>query len=226
MKILVDSSNYDYNQDDRLLIPFYESGKWGLCNKEGSAVLSAQYDEIRGCCKKESDLMLIVNKYTAAFLNGKKISQYKREHVGVVNSYGEIIIPPEYYSLEFVPGKRLAVARNDDLQYGVIKMDGTPFIPFAKYQFISGFDHGHARVIITKQLPDNTFLDLWGIINTDGVEVLPVKYKEVWNFVGKNRNSTRYVDFDGVCREFVFPVSDDTCNNESSTPHYRLVAKI
>ena len=77
MKILVDSSHYDSNQDDRLLIPFYDGGKWGLCNKEGSVVLPAQYDEIRGCCKKESDLMLIVNRYTAAFLNGNKISQYR-----------------------------------------------------------------------------------------------------------------------------------------------------
>ncbi|MBO4922551.1 MAG: WG repeat-containing protein [Bacteroidales bacterium] len=205
MKILVDSSNYDYNQDDRLLIPFYEGGKWGLCNKNKDVVLPAQYDEIRGCCKKESDLLLIVNRYTAAFLNGNKVSQYEREHVGVVNSYGEIIIPPVYYSLELVQSKRLAVARKDNLQYGVIKLDESIVVPYGKYHIIYSFYQGYARVMTREKLPDDTFMDLWGIINTNGTEVLPVKYKKVWNFVGKNRNSTRYIDFYDVCREFVFP---------------------
>ena len=33
----------------------------------------------------------------------------------------------------------------------------------------------------------------WGIINENGEEVLPVEYDEIWNFVGKNRQSTKVV---------------------------------
>lgn len=40
----------------------------------------------------------------------------------------------------------------------------------------------------------------WGIINEDGEEVLPVIYDNVWNFLGKNRDSIR-VERDGETEE-------------------------
>ena len=43
----------------------------------------------------------------------------------------------------------------------------------------------------------------WGIINEKGEEVLPCEYDEVWNFVGKNRYSTRVVK-NGVANEVYF----------------------
>lgn len=43
----------------------------------------------------------------------------------------------------------------------------------------------------------------WGIINEDGEEVLPVKYNKVWNFLGKNRNSTT-VEINGDTEEIWF----------------------
>jgi hypothetical protein len=33
----------------------------------------------------------------------------------------------------------------------------------------------------------------WGIINEEGEEVLPVEYDDIWNFLGKNRFSTKVV---------------------------------
>ena len=43
----------------------------------------------------------------------------------------------------------------------------------------------------------------WGIINTQGEEVLPLEYDNIWNFVGKNRCSTR-VEKDGESHEVYF----------------------
>ena len=43
----------------------------------------------------------------------------------------------------------------------------------------------------------------WGIINEQGEEVLPVEYDDVWNFLGKNRFSTKFV-MNGVSHEVFF----------------------
>lgn len=62
----------------------------------------------------------------------------------------------------------------------------------------------------------------WGIINTEGVEVLEAKYDEVWNFLGKNRRSTR-VELDGRSRMIDFsslPGSDYYEDPEDDIPDY------
>ena len=38
------------------------------------------------------------------------------------------------------------VVQNDNYLYGVIDNDGNEIVPFGKYGWISGFDHGLARV--------------------------------------------------------------------------------
>ena len=43
----------------------------------------------------------------------------------------------------------------------------------------------------------------WGIINEEGEEVLPVEYDDIWNFLGKNRFSTKVVK-DGESHEVYF----------------------
>lgn len=80
----------------------------------------------------------------------------------------------------------LWVIQRDDKQWGVIdENDETVVVPFGKYDWIDGFDQGLARVRKG---------NCWGIINTEGDEVLPVAYDRVWNFLGKWRSSTRVED--------------------------------
>lgn len=55
--------------------------------------------------------------------------------------------------------------------------------PAKQFQWISQFDKGLARV--------KTPQGLWGIIDSLGNEVLAPVYKEIWNFYGKGRNTTR-----------------------------------
>lgn len=89
------------------------------------------------------------------------------------------------------------VVENDRYQYGVTDNNGNVIVPFGKYGWISGYDHGLARV---KSLIRGVRIDLaagtfeypkWGIIDMEGNEVLPVEYDEIWNFLGKGRENTK-----------------------------------
>ena len=78
------------------------------------------------------------------------------------------------------------VVQQTNYQYGVVDAyTGVPIVPFGKYSWIDAYDHGLARVIVGKGAEKK-----WGIINEQGVEVLPVIYDNIWNFVNKNRDST------------------------------------
>ena len=82
------------------------------------------------------------------------------------------------------------VVLNDNNQYGVTDNDGNIIVPFGKYGWISGFDNGLARVHSTHVIIENP---KWGIIDMGGNEVLPLLYDNIWNFLGKNRMSTKVI---------------------------------
>lgn len=95
------------------------------------------------------------------------------------------------------------VVERQDGKYAVIDLDENEIVPFGKYAWIDGFDHGLARVRIGHSKNTLCVIGLdgkkttpcrkWGIINKQGKEVLPVIYDNIWNFLGKNRLST-YVE--------------------------------
>lgn len=99
-------------------------------------------------------------------------------------------------------------------KYGVTDLEGNIIVPFGKYAWIDGFDHGLARVHsygITKikngechqykvsplKIVDGEIVanpeykgeklqpSKWGIINEKGEEVLPMEYDNIWNFMVK-----------------------------------------
>lgn len=93
----------------------------------------------------------------------------------------------------------VSVIENDKFQYGVMNSSGKMVVPFGKYAWISGFDHGLARV---KDIFGEESIDLetgkterakWGIINEMGEVVLPVIYDTIWNFLQKGRSNTKVV---------------------------------
>ncbi len=103
----------------------------------------------------------------------------------------------------------LKVIQNAKGEWGIETLDGNIVVPYGKYDWISGFDSGLARVNIKHKTkieaydPENghsiscfEVIPIWGIINEQGEEVLSVEYDNVWNFLGKGRNSTR-VEKDG-----------------------------
>ena len=107
------------------------------------------------------------------------------------------------YRNEHTYGERI-VAQHSDYKWGVCDLSGNIIVPFGKYDWIDGFERGLARVKIRHEsnaMANNS--NKWGIINTDGEEVLPVVYDNIWNFLGKNRFSTR-VEKDGEVKNINF----------------------
>lgn len=192
-------NNLELNSHQSFFGPyaFIENGKWGMTNLSGEILLPAQYDIIFET-RPNNPLYLIVNKYTVEFKN----KEYTREHIGLVNAIGEVLISPKYYSFELSDDNLLASIRNDDLKFGVIDMHERIIVPYGKYNYIDTFYYGLARV--SKQIVSgNVISDLWGIIDTHGEEVLPLIYDKVWNFKEKERGDT-LVKKDGIYKRFVF----------------------
>lgn len=71
MKIIINSDNYNLQNDKRLLIPFVEVSKGsksylqkqGLINKDGSIVVEAKYDFVVGNCYSTDDLLVLGHYY-------------------------------------------------------------------------------------------------------------------------------------------------------------------
>lgn len=91
---------------------------------------------------------------------------------------------------------RVNVVKNASNQFGIVDNEDNIIVPFGKYGWIDGFDSGLARVH-SHAFPDGKkrLLQMfkWGIINEDGEEVLPLEYDDIWNFLGKNRYSTKII---------------------------------
>lgn len=86
----------------------------------------------------------------------------------------------------------LTVAQRSDYKWGVVDKAGNEIVAFGKYDWIDGFEHGLARVKIGKGERNNAGeTDLWGIIDSEGNEVLQPVYDAVWRFYETNRTTTR-----------------------------------
>lgn len=105
--------------------------------------------------------------------------------------------------------------------WGVVDLKGNEIVPFGKYAWIDGFEHGLARVrtqgivpwnrgkiIATFETPEQEMrpkvIAKWGIINEKGEEVLPCEYDDVWNFYGKDYLKYTTVEKDGEKKQFYF----------------------
>lgn len=191
-KVLVPAEGYDFSADTRLLIPFTNGSKIGFVNHEGAVVAEPQYTMYYGDCYSESDLIRVAVDNLYGFKrSGGEVAAYKRPLFGLINSKGETLLEPSFYSLAAPIGgsKKRYTARNEHYKYGVIDPDGTEVVPFGKYTWIDGFDHGLARVIEE----DAKSGKKWGLIDEDGKEVLPLEYDYIWGFYGKNRLSAEVV---------------------------------
>lgn len=110
---------------------------------------------------------------------------------GVIDHNGNVIVPFGRYAWIDGFDSGLARVRTEGMRY----MD-----PRIECVFDDNMEPvcGDALKVYYDKLKRESPEDLsrWGIINTDGEEVLPVRYDNIWNFLGKNRTST-YVEKDG-----------------------------
>ena len=89
---------------------------------------------------------------------------------GAKDQNGQIVITAQYTKMyPFSCG--LSLVRNSQYQYAYIDCDNNIVIPFGVYSWCEpGFVCGYARVL----------KDKWGIINTRGDLIIPLKYDKIW----------------------------------------------
>ena len=76
---------------------------------------------------------------------------------------------------------------NNTVEFYIEAPDGTPILAGKEYQWISPKDPftGLSRV--------KTHKGKWGIIDSEGREVLKAEYDSVWKFEGKQRTDTKVI---------------------------------
>lgn len=104
---------------------------------------------------------------------------------GLKSDCGDIIITPQYR--DFYPFScGLACVRNPQYQYAYIDTNNVAIIPFGKYIWVDPyFTCGYARV---KGYSDVEKRELWGIINTLGMLIVPLHYDNIWTI------NEKYID--------------------------------
>ena len=186
-KILVPKSSYNIKKDPRILIPFMIEDRIGFINRENVVIVEPKFAAYFGEFYNNVDMIkvAITDTYGYPRMNGR-VSTYHRLAYGILNAQGNLVIEPKYLSLiPSIGGTPLFAVQNNNYQYGVIDMNNRTIVPFGKYSWIDGFDHGLARAIINAEKHSN-----YGIIDENGNEVLPVIYDDIWNFYGKNKETT------------------------------------
>lgn len=96
---------------------------------------------------------------------------------GAKNQKGEVVIPPQYMEMQpFSCG--LSLVRNHQYQYAYIDTLNRQIVPFGKYSWCDPqFTCGYARVMKYHYLEEK---NQWGIIDTLGNIVVPLKYDKIW----------------------------------------------
>ncbi len=102
---------------------------------------------------------------------------------GVKDQKGEVFISPQYIEMQpFSCG--LSLVRNHQYQYAYIDILNRKIVPFGKYSWCDPqFTCGYARVMEYHYLDEK---NLWGIIDTLGNIVVPLKYDKIWAIKEEN----------------------------------------
>ena len=203
VKIIVNVKDYNMSEEERLLVPFIaqynnkgQSNKMGLLNHNGEVVLEPLYDTILDDCYSNNDIIRIGSLFPYGYSskNGS-VTSYVRYKYKAMMFNGEFITDMEFDSITTSTDNKYITVQDREKGYAAFDRKGIVIVPFGKYSWMDGFDHGLSRV--KKIIGNDHIEDKWGIINTKGEEVLPLIYDKVWNFYGKNRFSTKAIK-DGV----------------------------
>lgn len=96
---------------------------------------------------------------------------------GVKNRKGEVLIQSQYMEMQpFSCG--LSLVRNTQYQYSYIDITNRQVVPFGLYSWCDPqFTCGFARVMKYQYLEEK---NKWGIIDTLGNVIVPLKYDKIW----------------------------------------------
>lgn len=186
-RIMVSYGEYDLKKDKRLLIPFLSGDKVGFINSKGQIKVRPKYAMCYGDCYSNNDYIIVSNPFI--LLKSEGVSEHHiYNSYGLINYIGEEILPVEYRRLiPAIGNKWLFSAQNKRLEHGVFVLQRDTFppfklrnriiVPFGKYEWISGFSNGLARVKINMVPNDTTsFNAKWGLIDEEGELVAACDY--------------------------------------------------
>lgn len=193
IRIIQEITNYDFQADNRILIPFIQYHKYGFMSPERNVVVEPKYDFIIGDFKDINSLVRVGMTRGRAFAkNNGDVQVYLNKVWGLLDSKGNLIVECEYESILVSDDNEYITLHHREKGYTLIDRLGNTIIPYGTYSYVDGADHGLIRVKIGKGSNINACPECkWGIVDTKGIVRLPIEYSNIWNFYGKHRNSTR-----------------------------------
>lgn len=110
--------------------------------------------------------------------NSDLIIYQENELYGLKDCNDNVIISPQYKEMyPFSCG--LALVKNNKSQLGYINKENKLIVPFDLYSWCDPqFVCGYARVVRYNTISGK---DEWGIIDTDGNVIVPIKYDKIWS---------------------------------------------
>ncbi len=126
---------------------------------------------------------------------------------GVKSQTGRILILPQYIEMQpFSCG--LSLVRNSQYQYAYINIQNRQIVPFGKYSWCDPqFSCGYARVMEYHYTNENI---KWGIIDTLGNIIVPLKYDKIWT----------------IKEEYIFSIKAFIGSKEQTLNLHKLANKI
>lgn len=186
-KVLVPANRYDFNNDKRILIPFTSGEKIGFANNNQEIVVQPKYRMYYGDCYTENDYIKVGVQYNAngdvsslyglinhkgeviiepenhsLFIskNSRNILltiQNKNGKYGVINIYGEEIIPfGKYDKIEGFDrgvarvqiGKRSRNIKDNGNKYGIVNEFGEEVLPIEHDNIWSFYGKKVDRIVV------------------------------------------------------------------------------
>ena len=182
MKIIVDTKDYNLQEDKRAYIPFIHdnTGLIGFINKRGHIKIPFSYNRVYDDFYNKEDVVRVALEDS----NGRLVKT-------IISADGKMLFKERYKEIIMSADKQRFVVVNLKGQMGVLNREENEVVPYGKYDWIDGFRNGFARVKQGKTTNGKTGEGkLWGIINADGKEILPVVFPNIHSFVDELNDYT------------------------------------
>lgn len=213
-RLIVSRLDYEKSHDKKFLIPFYQGTKIGFIDKDDNIVISPMYDYVLDDFLSELSVVRVGIAYAIANVHDGQVTANLQKRFGIMKSNGELLFPMESDDIKRSPFSDYFTLHTPKKGFSVIDNFGKVIVPYGKYTFIDGFDSGYARIMIkkvSKGIANNGCF--WGIINEKGEEVVPPKYKKIWNFY---KNPSDCVIVEGFDAKFEFIISEHKLFDEGT----------
>jgi hypothetical protein len=182
MKIIVDTKYYNLQEDKRLLVPFIHenTGLIGFINRRGHVIIPHSYEHVYDDFYDKEDVVRVA----LADSKGNLVRT-------IISANGKVLFKEIYKEIMMSVDRQRFVVENLKGQWAVVDREEKVIVPYGKYDWIDGFRNGFARVKQGKTINGKTGEGkLWGIINADGKEILPVVFPNIHSFVDELNDYT------------------------------------